>query len=168
MKIGVIADTHDHMDNMSKAVSILNERDVDALIHLGDYVSPFCFREFDNLNDHIKERFWGVYGNNDGDRVFLKENLGQICDLVGIELISTIDGKKIIGRHILGEEIVDALIKSGEFDIILFGHTHSVVNEKHENGVLVVNPGEACGYLSDKATFSIVDTDEMSAEIIEI
>jgi hypothetical protein len=168
MLIGVIADTHDHMDNMSKAVSVMNERNIDALIHLGDYIAPFCFREFDKLNNNIKERFSGVYGNNDGDRVFLKENLGQICDLVGIELISTMDGKKIIGRHILGEEIVEALVKSEEFDIILFGHTHSIVNEKHENGVLVVNPGEACGYLSGKATFAIVDTEKMNAEIIEL
>ncbi|TFF96317.1 MAG: metallophosphoesterase [Promethearchaeota archaeon] len=168
MLIAVISDTHDHMNNISKAVSIMNERRVDALIHLGDYISPFTFREFDNLNENIKQSFFGVYGNNDGDRVFLKENLGQICDLVGIELISTMDGKKIIGRHILGEEIVNALVKSNEFDIILFGHTHSIVNEKHENGVLVVNPGEACGYLSGKATFGIVDTEKMSAEIVEI
>jgi hypothetical protein len=168
MLIGVIADTHDHMKNMAKAVSAMNERNIDALIHLGDYIAPFCFREFDNLNENIKERFFGVYGNNDGDRVFLKENLGQICDLVGIELISTMDGKKIIGRHILGEEIVNALVKSNEFDIILFGHTHSAVNEKHKNGVLVVNPGEACGYLSGKATFAIIDTEKLDAEIIEI
>lgn len=168
MKIGVISDTHDHMNNMSKAVSILNEKNVDALIHLGDYISPFCFREFDNLNDNIKDNFSGVFGNNDGDKVFLKENLGQICNLVGIEFISTMGGKKIIGRHILGEEIIDALVKSEEFDIILFGHTHSVVNKKHDNGVLVVNPGEACGYLSEDATFTIVDTEKMDAEIIEI
>ncbi len=168
MLIAVISDTHDHMNNISKAVSRMNERNVDALIHLGDYISPFTFRVFDSLKENIKERFLGVYGNNDGDRVFLKENLGQICDLVGVELISTMDGKHIIGRHILGEEIVEAIVKSGKFDIVLFGHTHSVLNKKYDNGVLVVNPGEACGYLSGKATFAIVDTDKMSAEIVEI
>jgi len=168
LKIGVISDTHDHMDNISKAVSILNQRNVDALIHCGDYVSPFTFRAFDNLNEKIKANFYGIWGNNDGDRVFLKENLGQICNLVGLELISEFDGKKVFAAHMPNEEIVDSIAKSGNFDIVLFGHTHSIMNKLYDNGVLVVNPGEACGYLSDKATFAIVDTNKMEAEIIEI
>ena len=66
------------------------------------------------------------------------------------------------------QKTIDALVASGKFDIILSGHTHNVVNVKHENGVLVVNPGEACGYLTGKATFAIVNTDEMKAEIIKL
>jgi predicted phosphodiesterase len=31
-----------------------------------------------------------------------------------------------------------------------------------------VNPGEACGYLNNKATFAIIDTEKMEAEIIEL
>ena len=49
-----MSDTHDHMDNISKAVKIFNERNIDVLIHCGDYVSPFTFRAFDNLNENIK------------------------------------------------------------------------------------------------------------------
>jgi predicted phosphodiesterase len=41
-------------------------------------------------------------------------------------------------------------------------------NEKYENGVLVVNPGELCGYLTGKPTFAIIDTDKVEAEIIEL
>ena len=88
MKIGVISDTHDHLTNISKAIKIFNERNIDVLIHCGDFVSPFTFRVFDDLIPSIKNNFYGVFGNNDGDRVFLKEILGQICHLVGIELIS--------------------------------------------------------------------------------
>ncbi|MBD3197685.1 MAG: YfcE family phosphodiesterase [Candidatus Lokiarchaeota archaeon] len=168
MKIGVISDTHDHMENIRKAVSIMNERNIDALIHCGDYVSPFTFRVFDELNERIKENFHGVFGNNDGDRVFLKENLGQICNFVGMELISEFDGKKIFAAHLPNEETVDAIARSGIFNIILYGHTHSQLINKYDNGVLVVNPGEACGYLSGKSTFAIVDTEKMDAEIIEI
>ncbi|MBD3215381.1 MAG: YfcE family phosphodiesterase [Candidatus Lokiarchaeota archaeon] len=168
MLIGVIADTHDHMDNISKAVSILNGRGVDALIHCGDYVSPFTYNAFNELNDNIKEHFMGVYGNNDGDRVFLKENLGRICDFVGMELVEDLDGKKVYATHIASEKTVEALAKSGEFDIILIGHTHDPINKKYENDTLVVNPGEACGYLSKNPTFAIVDTAKMDAEIIKI
>ncbi|MFO7795351.1 MAG: metallophosphoesterase [Promethearchaeati archaeon] len=168
MLIGVIGDTHDHMSNISEAVSILNQREVNALIHCGDYVSPFTYNAFKELNDNIKDNFMGVYGNNDGDRVFLKENLGRLCDLVGMELITELNGKKIYATHIASEDTVSALAESGHFDIILIGHTHNIINKRYENGTLVVNPGEACGYLTGKPTFAIVDTVKMQAEIIEI
>ena len=51
MKIGVISDTHDHLENISKAVTVFNNKNVDVLIHCGDYVSPFTFNVFDNLNE---------------------------------------------------------------------------------------------------------------------
>jgi putative phosphoesterase len=64
-------------------------------------------------------------------------------------------------------QTIDALADSGKFDIILFGHTHNMVNRKY-NDVLILNPGELCGYLTNKSTFAIIDTDTMNAEIIEI
>ena len=168
MKLAVISDTHDHKDNILKAVSVMNERNVDALIHCGDYVAPFVKRWFDGLNDNIKENFFGVFGNNDGERVFLVKNLGQICDIVGMEINKDFDGKKVYAAHMPTQNTIDAIAKSGLYDIVLTGHTHNLVNKKYDNGVLVVNPGEACGYLSGKATFAIIDTDKMIAEIIEL
>lgn len=168
MKIAVISDTHDHKENILKAVSLMNERKVDALIHCGDFVAPFVKRWFDGLNENIKKNFYGVFGNNDGEKLFLKQNLGQICDIVGFQLIKEFDGKRVFAAHMPKLETIDALAESGKFDIILTGHTHDMVNKKMDNGVLVVNPGEACGYLTDKATFAIVDTKKMEAEIIEL
>lgn len=168
MKLAVISDTHDHKDNILKAVSIMNERNVDALIHCGDYVAPFVKRWFDGLNDNIKENFFGVFGNNDGERVFLVKNLGQICDIVGMEINKDFGGKNIYAAHMPTQNTIDAIAKSGQYDIILTGHTHNMVNKKYENGVLVVNPGEACGYLTGRSTFAIIDTDKMKAEIIEL
>ena len=168
MKLAVISDTHDHKDNILKAVSIMNERNVDALIHCGDYVAPFVKRWFDGLNDKIKENFFGVFGNNDGERVFLVKNLGQICDIVGMEINRDFDGKKVYAAHMPTQQTIDAIAKSGQYDIVLTGHTHNVVNKKYDNGVLVVNPGEACGYLTGESTFAIIDTDKMEAEIIDL
>ena len=152
MKIAVISDTHDSRDNILKAVSIINEN-IDALIHCGDYCSPFTKRWFDKLNDNIKKNFFGVFGNNDGDHVFLRKEF---------------DGRKIYASHMPKQPLIEALATSGKFDFILSGHTHAVVNKKYDNGVLVVNPGEACGYLSGKATFAIIDTEKITAEIIEL
>jgi len=65
------------------------------------------------------------------------------------------------------QQTIDALADSGKFDIILSGHTHSMVTKKHKN-VLIVNPGELCGYITNKSTFAIINTETMEADIIEI
>jgi len=168
MKIAVISDTHDHRDNILKAVSIMNERNVDVLIHCGDFIAPFVARWFDGLNDNIKQNFYGVFGNNDGEVLFLRQVLGEICELEGKELIKQFGGKRVYASHMPKKETIEALADSGKFDIILTGHTHEIVNQKNEKGVLIVNPGEACGYLTYKATFAIIETEKMEAEIIEL
>ena len=170
MLIGVISDTHDNKENILKAVKVLNERNVDALIHCGDYCSPFVKMWFDNLNATIKDNFFGVFGNNDGDHVFLRQNLGRICKIVenGYEFILEMDGKQIYVSHMPKLKTLEALTNSGDFDIVLSGHTHSVVNKKHKNGVLEVNPGECCGYLTGKPTFAIINTANMEVEIINL
>ena len=166
MKIAVISDSHDNKDKIVKAVAVMNERKIDVLIHCGDFIAPFVKRWFDGLNENIKNNFYGVFGNNDGERVMLKQVLGQICDIPGLELITEIDGKKIFASHMPTPETLDALANSQKFDIILRGHTHEIINKKYANGVLVVNPGEACGYLTGKGSFAIIDTKTDDAEII--
>ncbi|MFW9865949.1 MAG: metallophosphoesterase [Candidatus Thorarchaeota archaeon] len=170
MKIAVLSDSHDHKDHILKAISIINERKAEVLIHCGDYVTPFVKKWFDKLDDQIKKNFYGVFGNNDGERLFLKRNLGQICKFAenGLELNLELGGKKIYVSHMPRQETISALAHSGKFDMILSGHTHVLRNEKYENGVLSLNPGEVCGYLTGKSTFAIIDTDKLVAEIIEL
>jgi hypothetical protein len=170
MLLAVVSDSHDHRDNILKAVSIINEKNVDALIHCGDYIAPFVKLWFDKLNDPIKKNFYGVFGNNDGELLYLTQNLGQICEFAqnGNELIIELGRKRIFVSHMPKQETIEALVNSKKFDIILSGHTHIAVNKKYDNGVLVVNPGEVCGYLTDKPTFAIVNTETLEAEIIEI
>lgn len=167
MLVAVMSDTHDHKTNILKAVSIMNKRGVEALIHCGDFIAPFVKRWFDNLNDQIKKNFYGTFGNNDGELLFLEKNLGQICELQN-ELVLEFGGKRIHASHSPKSETIEALAKSGEFDIILSGHTHEIINQKKENGVLILNPGECCGYLSGTASFAIIDTNSMEAEIIKL
>ena len=38
MKIGILSDTHDDIDNVNKAIDIFQENDVKAVIHAGDMV----------------------------------------------------------------------------------------------------------------------------------
>lgn len=46
MRIALISDTHDNIDNILKATREFNERRADIVIHAGDYVSPISIESF--------------------------------------------------------------------------------------------------------------------------
>lgn len=159
MLIGIISDTHDHMENIRKAVKILKEQGVKILIHAGDFVSPFTWRAFKDFEGEI----YGVFGNNDGDRVLLKKMYGDRIQ----KQIRTfeIEGKKIALMH--EPQMIEELALSDNFDLIVYGHMHEV-DIRTINKTLIVNPGEACGWLYGEATFVIVDLTDLNTEIIKL
>ena len=74
MLVGLIADTHDRLPYIEKAVKRLNEENVELVLHAGDYVAPFTATKFKEL----KADLIGVYGNNDGDKQLLKKKFDEI------------------------------------------------------------------------------------------
>ena len=62
--------------------------------------------------------------------------------------------------------IVDSLVGSGIYDVVVRGHTHTT--EMIEGKTLLVNPGEVCGYLSGRRTVALLDLEEIHAEIVEL
>jgi len=163
--IGLIADTHDNLPLVDKAVKRLNEKNVELVLHAGDYVAPFVIPKFKEL----KAKLIGVFGNNDGDRELLKK---RFSEYEGLEMRGNfaeifVGGLKIALLHGKEEELLKALINSESFDVVVHGHTHKA--EVYKKGkTLVVNPGEACGYLTGKSTIALLDTDKRKAEIIEL
>ena len=129
MKAGIIADTHDNLDAISKAVEIFNKEEIEILIHAGDFVAPFTEKPFRTLNAPLV----GIFGNNDGDKLLLKEKyhekgVGDIYeDPYDFEYVA----KRIIVTH--KPKIVDALATSGAYDVVIYGHTHKAVIEKKGN-----------------------------------
>ena len=168
MKLGIISDSHDNLDMIKKAVKILNKENIDFLIHCGDIISPFISSFFEGLNEKIKNgNFFGVFGNNDGDLLYLTKRFEKICKISGYEAILELAGKKIYVSHGPDPLVIKSLAKSREFDIITTDHTLNY-EIKRINNTLVINPGELCGYLTGKATFVIVDLEKMDARLIEI
>ena len=53
MKIGILSDTHDDIDNTNKAIDIFQENDVKAVIHVGDIISPPVITEFYRLTEKV-------------------------------------------------------------------------------------------------------------------
>jgi len=142
--IGIISDSHDNMNAIRKAVEFFNEKKVKAVLHAGDLISPFTARAFKDL----EPKLYFVFGNNDGDKVTLTKRFEEIgatsCGNFG-DL--TIDGLHIALLHGTNEALVKALAISGEFDVVIRGHTHDP-GVKIIEGVPVINPGEASGVLS--------------------
>jgi len=165
MLIGLIADTHDNLPMVDKAVKKLNEMNVGLVLHAGDYVAPFVIPKFKEL----KAKLIGVFGNNDGDRELLKKRFNEYEDLEvrGNFAEIIVGGLKIALLHGDEEELLEALINNQSFDIVVHGHNHKA--EVYQKGkTLIVNPGEVCGYLSGKSTIALFDTDRREAEIIEL
>lgn len=159
MLVGIISDTHDDMASIKKAVQILNDKGVSKIIHAGDIVSPFTFEVFRDL----KGDFTGIFGNNDGDRLLLREKSGN--NIHNQPLIINIDKKKIIVVH--EPFIVDELVESGHFDIVIYGHTHKP-DVRRVKDTLIINPGKVAVLHKGKSTLSILNTRSLDVDLVEL
>jgi putative phosphoesterase len=163
MIIGAMSDTHDRLDAVEKAISFFNSREVTDVLHAGDLVSPFVVRLFSKL----KAELHYVWGNNEGDRHFIEVRLADIgARPLGDFALLQLGGKKIALLHGTHEEVVDSLVRSGAYDVIVRGHTHRAEVTKAET--LVVNPGETCGYLTGRQTVALIDLGKMQAQIVDL
>ncbi|MFA5354587.1 MAG: metallophosphoesterase [Thermodesulfovibrionales bacterium] len=159
MIIGIISDSHDHLDNLQKTIDLFKERQVEHIIHAGDFTSPFTWR----VLKHFEGGFTGIFGNNDGERVLMRKLSQERVYTQPYKL--TLDGKRIVVMH--EPDVVDDLAASGNFDLIVFGHTH-VPEIRRENNTLIVNPGELCGWVKRRATVAVADLRTMTAEIVDL
>jgi uncharacterized protein len=159
LRIGIISDTHDDMENVQRAIEIFNTEKVEYVIHAGDYIFPGIVIEFKKLN----AKLIGVLGNNDGEKIHLLKNFlnigGELKGEIGeIEL----DGISFGLYHGTDNEVKENLVSSQKYDIVICGHTHrielpsvsSATNNNNEKQLrnktirkrgptLVLNPGSA-------------------------
>ncbi len=158
--IGIIADTHDNRHTIRKAVDIFNKNEVGLVLHAGDLVSPFTVLDFKQLNCPMEL----VYGNNDGEKIGLHKAFSDLGNIAAGPRIITWNEKRILLMH--EHDGLDAYKTSTSIDIVVYGHNHEA---SVGTGIpLVINPGEAGGWLSGKATVALLDTDRMQAEIVAL
>lgn len=159
MKIGVISDTHDRLPTLRRALALFERQKVAAIFHAGDIVAPFAARLM--APGELQVPLHCIYGNNDGERQGLKSILPDLTDgPLHVQLV----GRRIVMHHWI-EQLDSAAIAAA--DVVISGHTHQVVNEPHD-GRLTLNPGECCGWVTDRCTIAVVDLDELKADIIEV
>ncbi|MEJ2240554.1 MAG: metallophosphoesterase [Candidatus Bathyarchaeota archaeon] len=164
MIVGIISDTHDNLQLIDIAVEKLNDEKVELVLHAGDYVSPFVVSHFKPL----KAPLIGVFGNNDGDKEFLKNKFSELgADLRGRFAFVLIDGLRVALLHGDDKDLMRSLLELESHDIIISGHTHQ---EKiyRKGGTLIINPGTVSGYLTEKPTMVILDTKTLDTKTIDL
>ncbi len=160
MIVAVISDSHDNLRKVEELLNFLHKNPVDLVIHCGDIVSPFTLKL---LLEGLNSDFFGVFGNNDGEVAGLLKVSGGLMEKP--PLLKEIGGLKFAVMH--EPLFVDSLASSGDFDFILYGHTHQAESYSVGN-TKVVNPGELCGYLTGKSSFAILNTTQKEVEIVKL
>ena len=158
MNIGIMADSHDNMHALKKAVDCFNYHKVAHVLHAGDLVAPFTANELSKLQCPLTL----VFGNNDGDRLMLKNTFKENIHRAPHQL--QLAGKKILLLH--EPDNLEALKVSGYFDAIIYGHTHQQIVDK--GPTLVINPGECGGWLTNECTVAIWEVESNEVEIIKL
>ena len=162
MKLGIVADTHDNLALVDRAVELFESENVDRVVHCGDIVAPFSATPFDS--DAFD--FYAVRGNNDGEWALANvvEEFGTYLGECG-QL--TVDNTSIAVYHGTNKLLREALAESGEYDFVLHGHTHErTLAERGET--VVVNPGGLpIEGADDRFSVAILDTDASGVDAVE-
>jgi len=154
--LGILSDTHDSVDRARAAVAYLADQGAEALVHAGDIVAPFTARVLAEPGLPV----FAVFGNNDGE----VEGLRAVLPGIARHLETSWDGRTAAVVHDIGQLRPEAWER---VDVVIHGHTHRAAVEE-QDGVLVVNPGEVCGWITGQSTVALLDTKDLTAWIREV
>ena len=134
MRIGVLSDTHLHrVSDEFKHLVDHYLADTDAIFHVGDFTSPRVVAYLSN------RPFYGVWGNMDPLQIKIRLPEKCVVELGGYRF-GLIHGWG--SAEDLEERVSDSF---SNVDVIVYGHSHKAVSHV-KGGVLLFNPGTACGY----------------------
>lgn len=163
MRIGVISDTHisgPAAEGIPKEI-MQAFKNVDMIIHAGDFIDLSVLDKLKSVCKDVKV----VCGNMDSPEI--KKSLPE-------KQIIKAGNFKIGLMHGYGHpngliDILTNAFKDDKVDIIIFGHSHTPLNEKRGN-ILFFNPGSA----TDKVfapynSYGIIEiNDKIKAKIVKI
>ncbi len=153
-----MADSHDNLRAIKRAVQLFNEARCSLVVHAGDFVAPFAAREMQNLKCPVK----AVFGNCDGEKQGLEKVFQSLGEIREAPLSFKIHDLNFLVVHL--NFPLESYLSSGEYDVLVFAHTHESEIRK-EKGTLLLNPGETGGWLSGKSTVALLDPKSLFTQI---
>lgn len=160
MRLGIVSDTHAHVELTRPAVRMLESLEVDEVLHCGDIGSPQIVELFAPWPSHF------VFGNCDDRRADLSAAItaaGQTCHGEFGELLR--ENCRIALLHSHDRARFRDAIESGRFDVVCYGHTHVAAVDWHGE-TLVINPGAI--YRASPHSIAVLDVPERQATIFEL
>ena len=161
MRIGIFADTHDHLTNIRLAVERFNAEQVDLVLFAGDLVSTIAVPPLRRL----KAPLVACFGDNEGNKVGLLAGFQLVGQLTEPPVRLTVDdGTRIVMTHMKRQlRGLDA-----DYDVAIFGHTHRPRIERDAAGRLLINPGETSGWSFGRPTIALLETSTQQGKVIEL
>ena len=160
MRLGIISDTHGHVELTRPAVRMLESLEVDAVLHCGDIGSIEVVELFAKWPTHF------VFGNcDDGTAAFAAaiRKAGQTCHGMFGDL--EFEGVRVALLHSHDRRKFRETIDGGEYRLVCYGHTHVAAVDRHGE-TLVVNPGAI--YRADPHAIAFVDLPAIEVKIIQL
>lgn len=192
MLIGVISDTHGHVEFTRPALEVFRNEGAERLLHCGDIGSPEVVRLFDNWPTHF------VFGNADHDRKNLRRAIeGGVLRAsraveAGPQAIPPDEAKRRGGGadskdaepfHVCHEDFgaiewggcriavlhgddrprLRETIAGGQWDLVCHGHTH-VPRRVVAGPTVVLNPGAV--FRARKHTVALVELPSRESRLI--
>ena len=120
MKIGVLSDTHDNLDNLLTVLETFRDRDIETVIHCGDLT------DFSMISHFSGFRLIYLIGNMDQATGTIKKRVENLREdnFAGLVFQGKLDGIMVAATHSHIEGKVMALVQEKRFDWIFHGHTH--------------------------------------------
>jgi len=162
MRIGVISDTHipDRAKNIPQKI-LEDFKGVDMVIHAGDLVDLSVLDDLRTVCPNVK----AVWGNMDPYQVRKRLQEKEVIEIANYK-IAIIHG---YGHPHKLMDLMAEIFKKDNVNLIIFGHSHSPLNEKRGD-VLYFNPGSPTDKIfSAYNSYGIVEiNDKIEARIIKI
>ncbi len=161
MKIAVMSDSHDHLENIERAVELATEKGAEMLLHCGDICSPFVMDRLAPFTGPVHV----VFGNNDGDPMTISRIAEKFSNITVHHHTGVIETEKGLVAFTHYPEHGKGLAATGSYAAVFSGHTHIRMAEEVA-GTPHINPGEIMGFLEGPG-FVVFDLDSGDMETVE-
>jgi putative phosphoesterase len=162
MKIAIISDSHDHLENVERAVALASDHGAGILLHCGDICSPFVIDRLAPFTGQVHV----VFGNNDGDPLTISKIADRFDNVTVHHHTGVVETEKGLVAFTHYPEHGKGLAATGSYAAVFSGHTHRRMMD-NVSGTPHINPGEVMGLLEEPG-FMIYDLESGESETVEI
>jgi hypothetical protein len=163
VKIGILSDTHNHLENTFWALELFRRSDVKRLIHCGDITTPAIVELFEGFHTTF---LFGNLDHHHADMMLVAKRLNPYA-MMGYHYTANIDGVRVAACHGDIPETLQGFIKSGAYQYVFCGHTH-LHSDQTIGRTRIINPGALGGRQSEPRTICVLELITGEAEFITL